>query len=709
MMQRPFFVVIRKDNHLKKCYNISRGNIMEKLYLMFYENQTRVIESSFIHIDHFKENQFVTYAQPFYKLKSNILIGQIDHKKTFGFLRQEVRDVYIDGKDLSDAMHDDIVFVLDGNAPKVIHIIKRALTHFIATFVKKQETFYFKPEVHLNKRLEVTYDQRLVTGHVCKLNVTRIESQVIYATLDQVIGHQNDPDIETMKIVSSYDWPTAFDQELIKEAEKTVLKEDIFDHQRKTLDQDLIITIDGADAKDLDDAISLKKVGQQYHLAVHIADVSFYVTPDSLLDEHAYKRATSVYLADRVIPMLPHILSNDVCSLNPNEPKRTLSCLMVLDQDGKVVSYDIQKTTTISRHRLTYDQVNDFLINHKSLGHKELDDMLITMNELSQKFKRQSKKRGEIYVETKELAFVVDQDGKVLDVYQRKTDQAEALIESFMLIANETVAEHMYHAELPTIYRIHEKPDLDKLKHALEMISILGVPVSFKQLGSPKPLQMITDQTKQTKTGHMIHQQILKAMQKAVYSNRLDIHFGLGARYYTHFTSPIRRYPDLLLHRLIHLFVLGESTHYEKDFRYYEKQMEEFAKHTSNQERKAIQLERDVNKLKSCEFMLNQIGKQFKGMIIQMMSSGMFVQLENGIEGFVHLQTMDDYYQYDPQHLAFIGNRFQYRLGDPVLVELIDVNMMDRKIDFKIIEKRKKQHKKVKTHENHRSKQKGKT
>ncbi|MFU8792457.1 MAG: ribonuclease R [Acholeplasmataceae bacterium] len=681
---------------------------MNQIYIKFYEQQTRHIHKDDMPKDFpLKEDAFIMFDQDEIKLRPDILIGRLDHKKTFGFLRQEVKDQYIEGTHLSDAMHDDIVFVKDDISPKVVHIIKRALKHVVVTVKKKQADIEFLSDTYIDRKLNVSVEGNIVDGHVLLLEVTKIEKDVINAKLEKIVGHINDPDINTLKIVAQYQWPQTFRQDVLDETNAIQMDFNKEKNERIDLTDALIVTIDGADAKDLDDAISLEIIDDHYHLGVHIADVSHYVKKDTLLDLSAYERSTSAYLADRVIPMLPHVLSNDWCSLNPHEPKLTLSCQMVLDQDAKVVSYDIQKTIIHSKHRLTYKKVNDFLNDGKTLHDDALEHMLISMNELAQKLKKVRTKRGEIEFETSELGFVVDDKGRVLDVYERTTDQAEKLIESLMLIANETVAFHMYHAKLPTIYRIHEKPDNDKLRMALETIKQLGFPVNFKQLGQPKPLQFITKNTVNSPYGPIVHGLLLRAMQKAKYSATLDIHYGLGARYYTHFTSPIRRYPDLILHRLIHLFVLGESKNYQEDIKHFEHIMYEVGQHTSDQERKAVQMERDVAKLKSCEYMADKIGDIFKANITQMMPSGMFVKLHNGIEGFVALSSMDDYYRYDVSMLSYIGHKgLRYRLGDEITVECIAVDIDDKKMDFKIIPK--KRVKKGKHHENHKSKQKSK-
>jgi ribonuclease R len=680
---------------------------MENLYLEFYNQQTRKLNKEVTKDIDLEKHPFLTFEEPFYALKPDILIGRLDHKKTFGFLRQELEDIYIDQRYLGDAMHDDIVLVKEGVEPKIVHIVKRALTVIIATLKKTPRGLFFESDTYLDKRLEVEKMDGLVAGHVVTLEVESIEQYQIFAKVKKIIGHVNDPDINTLKIVYAYEWPTKFSDELIESLNDIDVDLEKEKKERLDLTKDLIITIDGKDAKDLDDAISLEIKDGMYHLGVHIADVSHYVKEGTMLDDEAYKRSTSSYLADRVIPMLPHKLSNDLCSLNPHEIKLTLSCLMVIDMDAKVLSYDIQKSFIESKRRMNYDEVNQFLIHNKSLHDEKIENMLITMNELSLKLKKIRHQRGEIEFESSELGFIVDDQGRVKDVYQRKTDEAEELIESFMLIANETVAFHMFHADLPSIYRIHEKPDVNKLKLALQTVAKLGFPVNMKQIGSPKPLQILTKNTSDTPYSYIVHMTLLRAMQKAKYSEINSPHYGLGARFYSHFTSPIRRYPDFILHRIIHRLVIGESKNMKKDMHHFESIMPEVAQHTSDQERKAVQMERDVAKLKSCEYMSDKIGNQFKGVITQMMPSGMFVKLDNGIEGFVPLRVLDDYYMYDEANLTFVGNRGKkYRLGDPVKVELLDVDLAAKKMDFSIIDK-KATKKKVHRHENNRPKQKG--
>jgi ribonuclease R len=660
---------------------------MKELYLAFYDAKTRQLHIDDIGGEPPLETRYVSYRAPYVSLRSDYLIGRLDHKRTFGFLRQETGDIYIDESGLDDAMHDDIVIVKDGPDPMVVDIVKRALTHVIGTVTLIGQKRVFNNDQHGFKIIaDVPTD--LVEGHVARLRVTSIADGLIHAQVDSVIGHVNDPDIETLKIVYGYDWPRAFSKETMEGLVSAPV--DLRDalKTRKDLRDLLLVTIDGQDAKDLDDAISLSFEDGRYHLGVHIADVSHYVQEGSALDQDAYQRATSVYLADRVIPMLPHLLSNDLCSLNAGTPKLALSCLMTLDDAGKVMDYEIVASVIESKRRLTYHEVNGFLKDHQSLGDQKLESMLLKMAELSSLLQGIRSKRGEIAFESVELGFKVDKDGRVLDVYERTTDVAEELIESMMLIANETVAKHMHDQELPSLYRVHEKPDVEKLKQALSTIQKLGFPVSLKHLGGPKPLQKATALSSETPYVTIVHMLLLRAMQKAKYSHKDDIHFGLGARHYTHFTSPIRRYPDLMLHRLIHLFVLGESDDIIADMKHFEQALPEVAHHTSDQERKAVDMERDVDKLKSAEYMQTKLNQRYQGIITQMMPSGMFVRIDNGIEGFVALRTMNDYYRYDEMKLQFLGNRGKaYRLGDRVEIEVSNVDMMTRKIDFTMVKR----------------------
>lgn len=656
---------------------------MNEIYLKFHELNTRQIHEDELGNLDLSKFQFLHYEEGFYKLNNKIFIGSIDKKEFFAFVRQDEEDLFLDKTQIKSLMHNDVVVVQRVKKDfKLKLIIKRGLESIIATVQRRNNRFKYYTDRPLGKNIIVGDERLVVNGSVVKLKVNDITHDKIYAEIDKVIGHTTDPNIDILKIVAYHNWPDPDMDQLEKAASE--LKID-YEHEYKTrtdLTDTLTVTIDGADAKDLDDAISLKLVDGNYHLGVHIADVSLYVKEGSLIDQEAYKKSTSVYMANTVIPMLPRKLSNDLCSLNPNTKKLTLSCLMVLNDEGKVIDYDIQKTFIETKARLTYDEVNDLIINGTSLNNKELDDFILLGNELSQKLALQRKRRGELEFDSEEIEFVINEKtNKVTDVIKRKTGPGEELIESFMLIANETVAFHMEENEFPSIYRIHEKPDSDKLNQAFEELGRLGVTYNKKNLQNVKQLQKILSEAQGTDKEYIINMTLLFSMMRAKYDRVPLGHYGLAARYYTHFTSPIRRYPDLLLHRLIKDLVLGENNSIKK-YKYYDSILEEYSKHTSKQERVAIDIERDVNKLKSCEYLSDRIGEVFNAQIIKILRSGIFVKLENGVEGYINVRNNYQNSMYDANLLSYFINGKLYKLGDRIKVELTSVNMTEFEIDF---------------------------
>lgn len=662
---------------------------MNTIYLKFHELNTRKI-----HEDEFETNielkkcQYLQYNEPYYELKKNIFIGSVDLKENFGFLRQPIEDLYLEKKEIKDLTNNDVVLVeKKKNNPKVKLILKRGLETIIATIQKRRNGYKYFTDKPLYRNIIVGDESLAVDGLVVKLKVELISGDKIYAYIDEVIGHINDPDIEILKIVAYHNWPDIDVNELEKEANNLNINIEEEKKSRLDLTDKLIVTIDGKDAKDLDDAISLEIIDNNYILGVHIADVSLYVKENSLIDKAAYQKSTSVYMANKVIPMLPHKLANDLCSLNPNTTKLTLSCIMTINSEGKVIDYQITKSFIESKARLNYDDVNNLLENNISLGDKIIDDLIFKMNELSQKLALNRRRRGELEFDSEELQFEFDDKNEVINVYPRKTGLGEELIESFMLIANETVAFHMEENGFPSIYRIHEKPDTDKLDEALDKLSRLNIEYNKKAIHNVKELQKILKSAKNTDREFVVNMIMLRSMQRAKYDKNPLGHFGLAARYYTHFTSPIRRYPDLILHRIIKELVLGENNSLKR-YNYYEKNLETIAKHTSVQERVAIEIERDVIDLKSCEYLLDKIGSVFDAQIVQVLKSGLFVRLTNGIEGFINMKNLYRNSTYDPVMLGYYANGKLYKLGDKIQVELIDVNMLDRQIDFIIYNKK---------------------
>ena len=637
-------------------------------------------------------NEYLDVSQNNICLIQHHAIGTMDIKKDFGFLRQPEDDIYIDKKYLNDAMQDDFVIVDDtGFQAKVVAIIQRALKLIICRCHKQGDMVYFQPITHIQQLLKITYDLPLVDGHLVSIKIDSIDALSIHGHVKEIIGHEHDPDIETKKIVSSYEWPQTFDHHTYQQLKK--IKKETF--TQIDYEDEMVITIDGVDAKDLDDAIHLKKTTSGYEIGVHIADVSHYVKPNDAIDIQAFKKTTSVYLADRVIPMLPEYLSNDLCSLNPLEPKKTLSVMISLDDTFNVISHRFESTVIMSKYRLTYEEVNLILKGQQRHKNPRLQEMLMDLNTISKKLSYQRYARGEMNFHTEEIKFHI-KNHQIIDVSIRKQEDAEKLIESLMLLVNETVAKHFSDHHIASLYRTHDVPDIGKLQKALHIIKQLGVVLPHRQQHDARYIQNIIEMTDQHPKKDLIHMILLRAMQKASYESQLSQHFGLGATYYTHFTSPIRRYPDLILHRLIHMFVL-------KDHPIEKLNLMDIAKQTSDKERVALSLERDINQLKSCEFMVEKIHKTFKGTIVATLSRGMFVKLENGIEGFVSLRTFKQHVIYHEHTVSYSDRRgLLYRLGDQVEVELISVDIVKRHIDFKIMNQVKRR-----SHRGpHRSKQK---
>jgi len=633
-------------------------------------------------------------------LNKRYAIGILTIKRTIAFLimPEDHKDIKLDLFDLNGAMEGDIVLVdISSYNPHVVEIIWSSLTKLIADVkITKDKKMRFDAADAANKLIVVKdIPDYLVDGHVVLLEVTEVTRTKIYTKFSEVIGHLNDPDMEIVKIVYDYEWPLKFSHDVLDELHQIKVDHAYEAKTRRDLRDKLIITIDGADAKDLDDAISLEALDNgNFKLGVHIADVSYFVKDGSRLNEAAYMRATSVYLADRVIPMIPHGLSNDLCSLNPDEAKYTLTCDMVLTPDAEVIDHEIYASIIESKHRLTYDGVNDYLKKGESTGNNEVDALLSNMNMFARKLKDIRRMRGAIDFHSTELKFVLDKNGDVLDVVERLTDEAEGLIESFMILANETVSRHFYDNDLPGIYRIHEKPTIDKLDIAFESSKKLGFGVDQTAKSTSQKLQRLTEKVLDTPYGYIINMILLRSMQKAIYSEKPVGHFGLASPYYSHFTSPIRRYPDLLLHRMIRDLIVNKPDEQQlKDLKkHYRDLMPSYSEHTSNQERLAVNMEREVNKLKSRQFMAQFINQSFDAQIVSMMPSGFFVKLDNGIEGLVNVRNVNQYLIYDDENLLFYtdsGNR--YRLGDRIRVKLIKVDEVDNNIDFTIDAKNKAQ------------------
>lgn len=638
----------------------------------------------------------------------NLIRGKIQgNAKGFGFLIPEDKehpDVYIQGSDLKGALNGDIVMVRINHNPvgkraegEVIRILKRANTTIVGTYQDmKSFGFVIADDKRINTDIFIPKEANMgaVEGHKVVVEITKYpegrmnwEGKVI-----EILGHQNDPGVDILSIIRSFGLPEHFSEEVIAEA--SAIPDEIAPSElegRRDLRDQLIVTIDGEDAKDLDDAITVEKLDNgHYRLGVHIADVSYYVKENSALDQEAYRRGTSVYLVDRVIPMIPHRLSNGICSLNPRVDRLTLSCEMVFDENGKRISYEIFPSVIRTTERMTYTDVNKIIVDEDPetiQKYEELVPFFKSMLELSLILRGARAERGAIDFDFDEAKVLVDREGKPLDVVLRERNKAEMLIEDFMLAANETVAEHFYWLKVPFVYRVHEDPDPVKMQSFLEFITTFGYLVrGTANRIHPRSLQQVIEEIKGSPEETIISTVLLRSMKQAHYSPSNDGHFGLSAEYYTHFTSPIRRYPDLIVHRLIRLYHEGLSD--EQELEVWREKLEDITKHSSDRERAAMEAERETDSLKMAEYMEQHIGEEFDGIISSVTNFGLFVKLPNTIEGMIHVSYLtDDYYTFHEKQYMMIGERTgkTFRIGDEVQVRVAAVDLTNKTIDFEIV------------------------
>ena len=533
-------------------------------------------------------------------------------------------------------------------------------------------------------------------GQVVVAEVTRFPDKVhpreLVATVTETLGYKDEPGMDILQIVYAKKVPSEFPQEVLDDAAKIPVDVPKSDWAgREDLTEQTLVTIDGADTKDIDDAVVAWKLDNgNYHLGVHIADVSHYVTEGSTIDAEAYKRGTSVYLTDRVIPMLPRNISNGIASLNPNVIRLAMSVEMEINPQGQVVNHRLHTSVIKSHARMTYDAVNKILDGDVFVQdeYAQLTPMFKVMGELHDILYNMRKKRGAIEFDAPEAQVIVDDAGKAVDIKLRERGTAERMIESFMLVANETVAEHFDKLEVPFLYRIHEMPDEERAKSFFEFAKALGHPVyGDPSKVTPAMLQQLMADVAGDPAEQMISTMMLRAMKQAKYAPDPIGHFGLGASYYTHFTSPIRRYPDLTVHRLIKWY---EKHGYgpEAQAKYADK-LGQIGEDTSARERRAIDTERDVDALKKAEYMLDKVGLEFDGVVNSAMKFGLFISLENTVEGLVHISNLtDDHYEYDEAHAALIGRSKHriFQIGQKVRVKVLRVNKEERTVDFMLVD-----------------------
>ena len=629
------------------------------------------------------------------------------HARGFGFVAVEGEDddIFISEDDTNGAFHGDQVEVTIKSAPdgkrregKVVRILSHGTTRLVGYFQKNKNFGFVVPD---NQRfikdvfVPLERSKGAVTGHKVVVELTKYggDNKKPEGKIVEIIGHVNDPGTDIMSIVKGYDLPIEFPEKVLNQAERVAKDVSTADMAGRMDIRDWqMVTIDGEDAKDLDDAISLTKEGENYKLGVHIADVTNYVQEKSALDREAYKRGTSVYLVDRVIPMLPHILSNGICSLNEGEDRLALSCIMTFNDKGNVVDYKIAETVICVDRRMTYTSVKKILEEQdeeESKKYEEFVPMFQMMEKVAGILREKRKKRGSIDFDFPETKMVLDEQGKPIELKPYDRNVATKIIEDFMLLANETVAEHYFWQEIPFVYRTHEQPDEEKIQKLAIFINNFGHSMHIANNAvRPKEIQKLLVKVEGTNEEALISRLALRSMKQAKYTPENTGHFGLATTYYCHFTSPIRRYPDLQIHRIIKEDLRGRMNENRRE--HYEKILPEVTKQCSERERLAEEAERETIKLKKVEYMEEHIGEVFEGVISSITKWGIYVELPNTIEGLVHVTNMhDDHYDYIEERFEMVGEhtRKVYKLGQTVYIVATGTDRLQRTIDFEFVEK----------------------
>ena len=628
------------------------------------------------------------------------------HKNGFGFVTvdEEEDDLFVGRNDVNHAIEGDKVEVIikkvadrmKGTAAeaKVIDILEHALTSAVGLLILDEEkpkyAGYIKSKNQkISQRIYVKKSPILLDGtEIIKVDIEKYPSKkhdYFVASLREVVGHKDDVGMDVLEILESMDIVSEFPEAVLAEANQVPDAPSEADMAgRLDLRQEITFTIDGADAKDLDDAVHIKQLKNgNLELGVHIADVSYYVTEGSALDQEALSRGTSVYVTDRVVPMLPERLSNGICSLNPQVDRLTQSVIMEIDKKGRVVQSWIGQTVIKTTYRMTYSDVNDMLAGdaEKMAAYQAIMPSLELMAKLHHTLEAMRIRRGALNFDTSEAKILVNKEGLPVDIVLRHRGIAERMIESFMLAANECVAEHFAKLELPFIYRIHEEPKAEKLQKFIDYASSFGLAIyGTANSISQQALQDLMERIKDEPYADVLSMMLLRSMQQARYSEHNQGHYGLGADFYTHFTSPIRRYPDLLVHRMVREY--GQLT--DEKIAHFDQIIPEIAKQTSSLERRAIEAEREVEAMKKAEFMQEFVGQEFDGVISSVVKFGLFVELPNTVEGLIHITNLPEFFHYNERTLSLHGEKsgLVFRVGQPIRVQLTRADKMTGEIDF---------------------------
>lgn len=605
-------------------------------------------------------------------------------------------DVFIKSEHLNGAINNDFVEIdfstYKGNENAfVIKVLKRNLDNLVGEIIKVKNKLIFKADdekLDLIIKLTKESSRQLVEGHKVLVKVIRgLGKKEYLGEVVKIIGHKNDPGVDIISIALRHGIETEFNEAVINEL-KTIPNKVLEEEKigRKDLTNELIFTIDGDDTKDIDDAISVERNNENYILGVHIADVSHYVLMGTALYDAAYLRGTSSYLADTVIPMIPHQLSNGICSLNPDVERLTISCVMTINPSGKVIDYSIFPSIIKSKKQMTYKNVNKILEeNIIPEGYEKYAENLKLMQELASILRAEKESRGYIDFGLEEAKIIQDENGKAIDVVKRDRGIGENLIEDFMIAANETIATHIANMDLPFIYRVHDIPNTEKIEDFKNLIKQMGYQLhtNLNKI-TPLTMQSILKELKDKKEFSILSDMLLRSMKKAIYSPNNIGHFGLASTNYTHFTSPIRRFPDLTVHRLLRTYLFEKRLDMET-INYNQKYLVDVAENSSEREVEAAEAERDVLAMKMAEYMESHVGEEYIGIISGVTNFGLFIQLDNLIEGLVHISTLDGYYEYIPELLSLISENKRYRIGDTVKVKVINARKENSAIDFEIV------------------------
>lgn len=698
-MKEEILDLLKKDNKALDVHTIA--HCLKKENLEDFKQLIKELNDLENTLDIYRtnKNKYMLFENS--NLRKGTLIGK---KGGYAFVDvEDGEDIFVLSDNFNGAISGDIVIAEvtkqseKGLEGRIVRVVERKRQQFIGEYYHQKTGGIIKlDDTSIELKIVIKKEDAtgLVDGHKVLVKLYRkIKDNEFYGQIVKVIGHKDDPGIDITSIAYKYGIDEVFPEEVeeeLKNIPDSVSPEEIdkrLNHGGKDLRNEIIFTIDSDKTKDIDDAISIKKLSNgNYQLGVHIADVSYYVKVGSALYEEALKRGTSVYLADRVIPMLPHQLSNGICSLNEGVDRLTQSCVMEIDDSGNVVDFEIFESIIRSKKKMTYDAVNQLLEQDIVVpGYEDFKDDLYLMRDLAQILRKNKNTRGYIDFDIDEATIVVNDEGEAIDVVVRERGVGEKLIEDFMIVANETVATCIHNMDLPFIYRIHGEPSSEKIDIFVNFVGTLGYKLEGKIRNmTPKTMQKILESLKDKKEYHILSKLLLRCMQKAVYDDNNIGHFGLASKCYTHFTSPIRRFPDTTVHRLLREYLfLGHLS--KENIDYLSHELPVIAEHSSEMERASIECEREVDDMKMAEYMEKHIGEVYSGMINTVTKYGFYVELPNLVEGLVHINTLtDDHYIYDEETQTLRGkkNVRGYRLGDEVKIIVIAAHKEEKQIDF---------------------------